>query len=176
MENDSDRKMKLRDCLKPPPLDTVLVCQLARLADELNGCNPQLRDCAGLLARFNAQAQTSLRREDFHFSGAIDSETFVRQVLTPSPRKIDDITYDELLELVTRIVNADGDEHELRYWLELVEANVPDYRVAELIYWPDQYFGAAPLPEDLTPRAILDIALAAQPSSIILGSASSEAP
>jgi hypothetical protein len=160
--------MRLRNALNPPHLDPDFVTALADIASQLDGCDPVIQDCASLVERFNASAGTSLELGDFHFSGAVDAETFVRTHLTPSPRKVADITYEELLELVTRVFTADGEDYELDYWLAVIEANVPDPNVVNLIYWPEQYFGPDTEVPDLTPRKILEIALSAKPRRVLI--------
>jgi hypothetical protein len=51
----------------------------------------------------------------------------------PLPKKINDITREELVEIVDRIRSADENDN---FFLELLERNVPHPRVSNLIYWP----------------------------------------
>jgi hypothetical protein len=154
--------MELRPELMPPVLDEARVARLARLAAEIDGVHPGQWE--ELLDEFNRAAGTAFAFEDFQgIYGAMDHETFVRQVLSePAARKVPDITYDELLELLTRVCRAAGVEHEVYFWLRLLEANLPDPRLSDLIYWPGQYFGDGNNARELSPREILDIALAAR--------------
>lgn len=60
----------------------------------------------------------------------------------------------ELIALVTKIVNAEGTEEELDQWLEMVMRQVPHPQVSDLIYWHEP---------ELTPEEIVDAALGYQP-------------
>ena len=120
--------MKLRKELLPAEFDANKVAQLADLAERLDGCDSRFEDCAALRSHFNSLANSNLKTEDFHFSGATDSKTFVRGVLTSRPQKLDDITYAEMLELMTRIYNADGTEYEIEFWLKFLEVQLGNYK------------------------------------------------
>ncbi|MEK4852800.1 hypothetical protein NST04_23315 [Paenibacillus sp. FSL H7-0756] len=60
----------------------------------------------------------------------------------------------QLIALVTKIVNAEGTEAELDEWLEVVASNVPHPGVSDLIFWNEP---------ELTPEEIVDAALGYQP-------------
>ena len=162
--------MELRPELMPPHFDEALVRRLCELAEELDDCSPQIQDCDGLRAEFNQLAGTSMMPTDFAFSGATDAETFVRGVLsTREHRRVPDISRAEFIELIRRVCEAEGTEHEIDYWLNLLRVNLPDERVSDLIFWPDQYFEGDPdAPEDLdlTPEQILDVAQSRGPAGV----------
>ncbi|MEK3794155.1 hypothetical protein MKX42_20675 [Paenibacillus sp. FSL R7-0204] len=60
----------------------------------------------------------------------------------------------QLIALVTKIVNAEGTEAELDEWLEVVASNVAHPGVSDLIFWNEP---------ELTPEEIVDAALCYQP-------------
>jgi hypothetical protein len=61
----------------------------------------------------------------------------------------------ELVELVARLLRAEGSEEEECEWLELIERNVPHPEVAGLIYWPDQYgLSEEPSAEEIVEKAL----------------------
>ncbi|MEK5032844.1 hypothetical protein MKY96_15420 [Paenibacillus sp. FSL R7-0302] len=60
----------------------------------------------------------------------------------------------QLIALVTKIVNAEGTEAELDQSLETVMSNVPHPQVSDLIFWNEP---------ELTPEEIVDAALGYQP-------------
>lgn len=60
----------------------------------------------------------------------------------------------QLIALVTKIVNAEGTEAELDEWLEIVAENVVHPGVSDLIFWNEP---------ELTPEEIVDAALGYQP-------------
>lgn len=154
--------MDLRPELMPPALDKAKVARLAVLAAEIDGANPGQWEDA--LEEFNRTAGTNLTFLDFQgIYESTDHETWVRNIISePAARKISDITRDELLELVGRVCNpAAWAEHEVFFWLRLLEANLPDPRLSALIFWPGEYFGDGDNSRELTPEQILTIAQAA---------------
>ncbi|WP_454054447.1 bacteriocin immunity protein [Clostridium sp. Marseille-Q7071] len=64
------------------------------------------------------------------------------------------LTREELISLVSKIVECEGIEEEIDEMIEVVERNVPHPEVSDLIYWNE---------EDLIPEQIVDIALAYKP-------------
>jgi hypothetical protein len=153
--------MNLRPELMPPALDEARVARLAKLAARIDGGRPgQWEEC---LDEFNRKAGTAFTFSDFQgIYGGTDHETFVRQALSePAVRKVPDVTEEELLELLRRVCGAEGAEHEIAFWLRLLEANLPDPRLSDLIFWPGEYFGDGNDARQLSPREILDIARAA---------------
>jgi hypothetical protein len=146
----------------PPALDEAKVARLADLAAAIDGARPgQWED---LLDEFNREAGTSLHFADFQgIYGGMDHEVWVRNILSePALKPIPDITRAELLELLRRVMTAAGKEHEINFWLGLLQANVPDKRISDLIFWPGEYFGDGDHSRELTPEQILDIAVAAR--------------
>jgi len=60
-----------------------------------------------------------------------------------------------LIELVAKLLDAAGTPEEIKAWIVLVEANVPDPNVLDLIYWPDRCgLGANPDAEAIVSRAL----------------------
>lgn len=152
--------MELRPELMPPPLDEAKVARLAELASRIDGANPgQWED---ELAEFNREAGTNLGFPDFQgIYGGQDHDTWVRKVLAERyQRRLPDITRAELVELVRRVMEAEGTEHEIDFWLDMLALNIPDPEVSDLIYWPGEYFGDGDNSRELTPDQVVDIALA----------------
>jgi len=143
----------------PPELDEAIVARLADLAATIDGARPG--EWEEELDLFNREAGTRLEFLDFQgISGGMDHSTWVRGVLSqPFQKKIDDITREELLELIRRFSTPGYEEHELIFWLKLLEANVPDPRISDLIFWPGEYFGDGDNSRELSPEEILEIAL-----------------
>jgi hypothetical protein len=61
---------------------------------------------------------------------------------------------EQLIQLVTKIINVEGSEEQIDEWVQLVEDNVPHPAVTDLIYYSQ---------EQLTPEQIVDKALAYKP-------------
>ena len=64
------------------------------------------------------------------------------------------LTWEELINLVNRIVECEGSEEEIDEMIEVVKRNVPHPEISDLIYWND---------EELTPEQIVDKALEYKP-------------
>src|SRR5687768_12543891 len=94
----------LRPELLPPCLDHATVERLTRIADQIIELIDRRGEFRPLLARFNVEAGTDLTPLDFlAAAGSMAMTEFVRRALIPPPQRVPDITYDELLEVVTRI-------------------------------------------------------------------------
>ena len=155
--------MKLRPELMPPALDPKKVRRLAKLAAGIDGSAPGLWEQA--LAEFNREAGTDLAFIDFQgIYGGQDHETWVRQVLArPFQIRLPDITRDELVELCRRVMECDGEEHEIAFWLKMLELNLPDPQVSDLLSWPGEYFGDGNNTRELSPEQVVDLAQSRQP-------------
>src|SRR5438105_4438338 len=129
--------MQVRPDLLPPVLDEARVARLAELADRIDGAPESA--CDDDLAAFNAEAGTALAWLDFQgIYGGQDHDTWVRQVLAePFEKRIPDITREELLELIRRVRENDGELHKIAFWLRLLEVNL-DPRISDLIFWPGE--------------------------------------
>jgi len=93
---------------------------------------------------------------------AIDSispETFARNVLIDWNGISENINNEELLEMIDRICNCDGDEFQMDYWIECVRVNTRDENVSDLIFWPGTYFGDGDDSRSMSPSEILATAL-----------------
>ncbi|RON43661.1 hypothetical protein BK666_20485 [Pseudomonas frederiksbergensis] len=151
--------MELRPDLMPPVLDELQVARLTELAEEIDGGHPeQTRD---QLSAFNREAMTELEFIDFQgIYGGQAHDTWVRKVLAkPNQRRVADVTKLELIELARRVMQGDGEDHAIEFWLSLLEINIPNERVSDLIFWPDEYFGDVNYSQELSPEQVIEIAL-----------------
>jgi len=74
------------------------------------------------------------------------------------------MTRDELIDLVRRIMAAEGDtKEEADALIELFEAHVPRPGASDLIFWPEHATGER---RELTPEEVVDIALEYKPTSL----------
>lgn len=65
-----------------------------------------------------------------------------------------DLTWDELVQIISFVCNAEGKESEQSYALGLLEKNF-DANPSDLIYWPNEWFQDEDmLHVDLTPEEI----------------------
>ena len=149
--------MELRSELMPPSFDEARVTRLGNLASQIDGANPGQWEEA--LTEFNAEAGTALAFCDFQgIYGGQDHATWVRKVLAePHQKRLLNISRAELVELARRVMEADGEEHEIDFWLTMLELNVADSQVSDLIFWPGEYFGDGNNARELTPEQVIDI-------------------
>jgi hypothetical protein len=64
------------------------------------------------------------------------------------------LSREELIDLVTKIVECEGSEEEIDNMIEIVKRNVSYPNLSDLIYWSE---------DDLTPEQIIDTALNYKP-------------
>ncbi len=149
--------MELRAELRFPTLDDARVQRLAELASKIDGARPG--EWEDELVEFNRLADTSLDFAVFQgFSGGMEHDTWVRTVLSePFTGKPLELSRDEMLEIITRLCTAAGEEHELVFWIKLLERNL-DPRISDLIYWPGEYFGDGNNSRRMSPEEILETA------------------
>lgn len=151
--------MELRTELMPPTLDESMVARLTTLAEEIDCGDPeQTRE---QLAAFNREATTELEFLDFQgIYGGQAHDTWVRKILaTPFEQRVADITKVELIELARRVMQCEGDEHQIDFWLNMLAINIPNERISDLIFWPDEYFNDANYSQRLSPEQVIEIAL-----------------
>jgi len=77
------------------------------------------------------------------------------------PRAINDLTYEELVEMIDDISDPDTDEETGSYYEGIIERTLPGANVADLILWPDDWFEDEAMAEvDLSPGDIANYILA----------------
>ncbi|MDA8486796.1 hypothetical protein NNO07_27370 [Pseudomonas resinovorans] len=151
--------MKLRSELMPPKLDESLVSRLTSLSEKIDCGDPgKVQD---LVIAFNRDAGTNFGFSDFQgIYGGQDHNTWVRKVLaSPYLKCVDGITRSELAEMARRVMENDGPELAVDFWLSMLEVNIPDDRISDLIFWPNEYFGDPNYAEDLSPEQVIETAL-----------------
>ncbi|MBD9606480.1 hypothetical protein [Pseudomonas sp. PDM08] len=150
--------MEIRHDLMPPVLDESLVSRLTKLAEEIDCGQPE--QTQSQLTEFNREAMTALEFIDFQgIYGGQTHDTWVRKVLAkPYERRVADVTKQELVELVRRVMEGDGADHEVEFWLSMLEINIPNERISDLIFWPDEYFDDVNYSQELSPEQVIEIA------------------
>ena len=162
--------MELRPQLEPPKIDEQLAARLAELAASIDGARPG--EWGEWLAEFNQLANTSIPFE--HFQGIYGGEEhieWVRRVLHDKYMKpVNDVTRDELIEIVRRAMPQNG-YADAEAYMAILDKNVPRSGASDLIFYPPDYDdatntwgGGRMIGEyDPTPEQIVDWAL--QPDS-----------
>ncbi|MCA9028373.1 MAG: hypothetical protein KDA86_24390 [Planctomycetaceae bacterium] len=157
--------MELRPELLPPKLDDELVARLAELADTIDGARPG--EWEKELEEFNRLAGTSI---PFLFQGIYGGEShdeWVRRVLLYESTKLTaDVTREELIEIVRRII-SDEFFNDRDAYMALFDVNVGVEGAAMLLFDPPGYDqstntwgGGRRMDEyDPTPEEVVDMAL-----------------
>jgi hypothetical protein len=152
----------MRDILENPFGDELALEKAITLARELYRLHERGLDCTSPLETLSALAGRELSPSDIRAGfGSLDPEAFARDVLLNRMPIPTDLSYDEMLELIRRICKVEGSEFQIGYWLSCLKANTHNGRISELIYWPGEYFGDGDHSRELSPKEILDAALAA---------------
>ena len=73
--------------------------------------------------------------------GSVKPETFAKRQLIDWNQLPADLTEAEMLEMIDRICQVDGDEFQMEYWLACLRTSTGDQKISDLIFWPGSYFG-----------------------------------
>ncbi|MFI0899086.1 bacteriocin immunity protein [Streptomyces sp. NPDC020983] len=151
--------MDLRPELLPPPVSrqrlNELCTEVERIA-ELLTAHPEA--AGGEIEAFNAMTGHDYVALDFaEYDGSRSLEEFAREAARPARPANADITRDELVEIVRRLLTA---SEESGYYLRLLEANVSHPRVSDLIFHPSD------IHQDPSPEQIVDEALKYRPIAL----------
>ncbi|MGQ4353051.1 bacteriocin immunity protein [Streptomyces drozdowiczii] len=151
--------MDLRPELLPPPVSrqrlNELCTEVERIA-ELLTAHPEV--AGGEIEAFNAMTGQDYVALDFaEYDGSRSLEEFAREAARPARPVIADITRDELVEIVRRLLTG---SEESDYYLRLLEANVSHPRVSDLVFHPSDIL------QDRSPEQIVDEALKYRPIAL----------
>ena len=110
-------------------------------------------DVDHLIARFNEFTGKAYDKYYFQtYWSAQSREEFATDAALPVAVKVADITKEELIEIVDRILA--GDSHTL-FFLEILRINTTYPRVSNLIFWPTKEgLAASPTSEDIVNAAL----------------------
>lgn len=149
----------LRPELSPPPVSRQrlgeLCAETERIADLLEA-RPEAAEEA--IAAFNAMTGHDYEALDFaDYHGSRSLEEFAREAGRPARPVVVDITRDELVEIVRRLLTADPESD---YYLRLLETNLSHPRVSDLVFQPSDAL------EDASADQIVDEALKYRPIAL----------
>jgi len=141
--------MELRPILLPPSHDEAVIGYLTDLATRIVNAIDTGKDATALIDEFNAAADCAYDSENFISAvESMDLREYV--IITLSlPPSVPDITDAEYIELITRLMDADGSESEQHFWLGLLERNLGCPLISDFIYWPEEEEG------EMTPEEVL---------------------
>ncbi|MET9515933.1 bacteriocin immunity protein [Streptomyces sp. NPDC002994] len=151
--------MDLRPELLPPLVSQQrleeMSCEIERIADLVADSSEEAGEAIQV---FNAVTGHDYVALDFaEYWGSRDLEEFAREAARPAHPRVADITREELVEIVRRLLVADPESD---YYLQLLEANVLHPRVMGLIFRPSDNL------QDASAEAIVDEALKYRPIAL----------
>lgn len=132
-----------------------LCAEVERIADLL-AARPEAAGEA--IAAFNAMTGHDYVALDFaEYYGSRSLEEFGREAARPARPVVADVTRDELVELVRRLLTVSPESD---YYLRLLEANVPHPHVIDLVFHPSDDL------QDASAEQIVDEALKYRPIAL----------
>lgn len=151
--------VELRSELRPPPVSREQRDALGReigVIAELLSTGAAGAD--GEVEAFNARTGHAYTALDFTgYGGSRSLDDFATEAARPSHPRVAEVTRDELVEVVRRILAGDPDTD---YYLRLLEANVPHPRAADLVFHP------SPGEDGGSPERIVDEAMRYRPFAL----------
>lgn len=87
------------------------------------------------------------------FFADYSAEYIVKRAINHKTIKLGELSKDELVTLVQKLMDGEGEEWEDAIWLDMIESSVGS-KISDYIFWSD---------EELTAREIIDKALAYKP-------------
>ncbi|MFI5866046.1 hypothetical protein [Streptomyces sp. NPDC051546] len=146
----------------PPPVSRQRLEELSAAVEriaELLVARPHMgSEASEAIAAFNARTGHDYAALDFAEYGASRSlEEFAREAARPARPVVADITRDELVEIVRRLLAASAESD---FSLRLLEANVAHPRVSDLVFQPSGNLQGA------SAEQIVDEALAYRPIAL----------
>lgn len=145
------------------PVSSELLKAAIPLAADAYAKHEAGQDMSAPLQALSGLAQKPFAAIEHIFTGAFGSvgpESFAQRALVDWATVPEDLSRAEMLELFECIYSPRrGQEFLLEYWLHCLRVNTGNDRVSDLIYWPDQYFGAAYSGNEPSASEALEIAL-----------------
>ncbi|WP_329319703.1 bacteriocin immunity protein [Streptomyces sp. NBC_01262] len=153
------RAVDLRSELLPPPVSRQrleeLSCEIDRIADLVAG---RSEDADEAIRAFNTMTGHDYAALDFaEYYGSRSLAEFAKQAARPAHPRVADVTRDELVEVVRRILADDPDSD---YYVQVLEANVSHPRVSDLVFHPSDDL------QDASAEEIVDEALKYRPIAL----------
>ncbi|WP_093703145.1 bacteriocin immunity protein [Streptomyces sp. 2131.1] len=132
-----------------------LCTEVERIAELLVAC-PEAVDNA--ITAFNVMTGHDYLALDFaEYDASRSLEEFAREAARPARPVVADITRDELVEIVHRLLTASAESD---YYLRLLEANVSHPQVSDLVFYPSDGL------QDASAEQIVDQALQYRPIAL----------
>lgn len=159
MPTDIIRAVDLRPELLPPPVSRQRLDELCAEVERIAELLVARPEAAGeAITTFNAMTGHDYVALDFaEYDGSRSLEEFVREAARPARPVVADVTRDELVEIVHRLLDASAESD---YYLRLLEANVSHPQVGDLVFYPSDGL------QDTSAEQIVDQALKYRPIAL----------
>lgn len=150
---------KLRDILLPNASQDRIQIVLSKIK-EIEDAIGEGKDVRQLIETFNDYTGKNYDKEYFQtYWKSENIEDFARDAAQPVPQKLDDITQEELVEIVERIRNGDDNTE---FYLAVLNVNLPHPRISDLIFWPEN----EGLSDESTSEEIVEVAINYKPMQL----------
>lgn len=159
MPTDIIRAVDLRPELLPPPVSRQQMDELCAEVERIAELLVARPEAAGeAITAFNAMTGHDYVPLDFaEYDRSRSLEKFAREAARPARPVVADITRDELVEIVRRLLTASAESD---YYLRLLKANVSHPRVSDLVFHPSDDL------QDASAEQIVDQALKYRPIAL----------
>jgi len=132
--------MPIPERLRPPTPTEQEMRAFMELCSDIE--NAPAYDVEPLLARWHERAQRTYTHAEFKcYYGAVDTETFVSEMLLGLPAFVPDVTHAEALEVMRAVRAAELSEDVNSYFLQWLDVNLPNCDMTDLIYYSHHWFG-----------------------------------
>lgn len=151
--------MPLPERMKPTKISSKKIKELARKAEEIlskidEGANDDDERLMVMIDEWNNQVTCPYAFSDFRdFSSWTNAKEFTRMAFNLE-KFYEDFTWEELIQIIKLVCNAEGKESDTDFALRLLEKNF-DGNPSDLIFWPNEWFQDPDmLHVDLSPEEI----------------------
>ncbi|MFD5635764.1 hypothetical protein ACFWJM_16725 [Streptomyces sp. NPDC127077] len=149
----------LRPELLPAPVSRQRLAEVCAEVERIADLLETRPEAAGeAIEAFNAMTGHDYVALDFaEYDGSRSLEEFGREAARPARPVVADVTQDELVEIVRRLLTVSPESD---YYLRLLEANVSHPRVSDLVFHPSDDL------QDASAEQIVDAALKYRPIAL----------
>ncbi|MFF4893583.1 hypothetical protein [Micromonospora chersina] len=149
--------MELRDALRRRPVTPERRVAIGEAILQIEELVDRGEDATAAIETLNETTGHSFGLDDFHnHCGAPDREQLVEWACAPPPVRLPEVTRDELVEIVRRILARPTDD----WYIAAFERNTVMPGASDLIFYPP------PELRDATAEEIVDAALAYRPIAL----------
>jgi hypothetical protein len=125
--------------LTPPPIDKARARRIESAIKRIESVLEGAGDATDLICQFNEDTGRDYDEDYFrHYWRSVSLENFVRQAARPTPGRAQDVTREELIEILRR-ASPRTEDPVYEYFLEIFDADVALPNASNLLFWPSNY-------------------------------------